>query len=161
MSPSGFLARVAALVVLAVFVVSVPLWTAAGARPADVVGSLQPLHVLRPLTRLVSSDGHFFAELLRNGALVVIGPNSRPLWSNGVSGSDLNPRLVLTREGDVVEYTHPGGPTVWSSGSKSIPQGLHLLVRNDGDLVVSSSLSPAWSDVQGDLTQTLSVVGFG
>jgi hypothetical protein len=161
MSPRGFLARVVALVVLTAFIISVPLLTAAGASPPDIIGSLQPLRVLRPLTRLVSSNGHFFAELLRNGALVVVGPNSRPLWSNGVSGSDLNPRLVLTSEGDLVEYTHPGGPTVWSSGSKSIPQGLHLLVRNDGDLVVSSSLSPAWSDVQGDLTQTLSVVGFG
>jgi hypothetical protein len=155
------LARVVALVVLTVFIVSVPFWTAAGASPPGIIGSLQPLHVLRPLTRLVSSNGHFFAELLRNGALVVVGPNSRPLWSNGVSGSDMDPRLVLTSEGDLVEYTRPGGPTVWSSGSKSVPQGLDLLVQNDGDLVVSSSLSPAWSDAEGDLTQTLSVVGFG
>src|SRR5271156_3055344 len=105
MSPRGYLARVVALVVLTVFIVSVPFWTAAGASPPGIIGSLQPLHVLRPLTRLVSSNGHFFAELLRNGALVVVGPNSRPLWSNGVSGSDMDPRLVLTSEGDLVEYT--------------------------------------------------------
>jgi hypothetical protein len=98
---------------------------------------------------------------LRNGALVVVGPRSRLLWSNGVSGSDVDPRLVLTDSGDLVEYAHPGGPVVWSSGSKSVPRGLDLLVQNDGELAVSSSLSPAWSDAKGDLSQTLSVVGFG
>jgi hypothetical protein len=155
--------RVAALGVLTAFVVPIspPLWTVAGASPPAMMASLRPLHVLRPLTRLVSSNRRFFAELLRNGTLVVVGPRSRLLWSNGVSGSDLNPRLVLTNEGDLVEYTRPRGPVVWSSGSKSVPQGLDLLVQNDGDLVVSSSLSLAWSDAKGDLPQTLSVVGFG
>jgi hypothetical protein len=163
MSPRGFLVRVVSFVVLTVIVmpVSVPLWTAAGASHPKIISTLRPLHTLRPLTRLVSSNRQFFAELLRDGALVVVGPRSRLLWSNGVSGSDVNPRLELTNEGDLVEYTHPRGPAVWSSGSKSILQGLDLLVQNDGDLVVSSSLSPAWSDAKGDLTQTLSVVGFG
>jgi hypothetical protein len=163
MSPRGFLTRVVGLVVLTVFVVPIssPLWTGAGASPPAIMASLRPLHELKPLTRLVSSNGRFFAELLRNGALVVVGPRSRLLWSNGVSGSDVNPRLVLTNEGDLVEYAHPGGPVLWSAGSKSVPRGLELLVQNDGDLVVSSSLSPAWSDAKGDLSQTLSVVGFG
>jgi hypothetical protein len=163
MSPRGFLARVVALVGLSVFVapISLPSWTVADASPPASMASLPPLHVLRPLTRLVSPNGRYFAELLHNGALVVDGPKSRLLWSNGVSGSDMNPRLTLTNEGDLVEYAHPGGPTVWSSGSQSVPKGMALLVQNDGDLVVSSSLSPAWSDAKGDMPQTLSVVGFG
>jgi hypothetical protein len=163
MGLSRFVVRVVSLATLTVFVmpVAVPSWTAAGASRPEIISSLRPLNTLRPLTRLVSSNRQFFAELLRDGALVVFGPGSRLLWSNGVSGSDMTPRLVLTNEGNLVEYTHPGGPAVWSSGSKSILQGLELLVQNDGDLVVSSSLSPAWSDAKGDLTQTLSVVGFG
>ena len=152
-----------ALVVLTVLImpVSPSWWTVAGANPPTITASLRPLHVLRPLTRMVSSNGRYFAELLRTGALVVVGPKSRLVWSNGVSGSDVNPRLELATDGDLVEYARPGGPVVWSSGSKSVPQGLELVVHDDGDLVVSSSLSPAWSDVNGDLSQTLSVVGFG
>jgi hypothetical protein len=163
MSPRGFVARVVALVVVTAFLVPIPAQslTAAGASPPAVMASLRPLHVLRPLTRLVSSNGRFFAELKRDGALVVVGPRSRLLWSNGVSSSDVNPRLVLTNSGDLMEHARPGGPVVWSSGSKSVPRGLDLLVQNDGELVVSSSLSSAWSDVKGDLSQTLSVVGFG
>jgi hypothetical protein len=163
MSPKEFLTRIVALVVLTVFIVPVSpsLWTVAGASPPTIIASLRPLQVLRPLTRLVSSNGRFFAELLRNGTLVVVGPSSRLVWSNGVSGSDVNPRLVLTTNGDLVEYADSGGPVVWSSGSKSVPKGLDLLVQDDGELVVSSSLSPAWSDVNGDQSQTLSVVGFG
>jgi len=163
MSPRGFLAGAVALVVLTMFVVPIrsPLWIVAGASPPARVASLRPLHMLRPSTRLVSANGRYFAELSRDGALDVVGPRSRLLWSNGVSGSDVNPRLVLTNAGDLVEYAHPGGPVLWSSGSKSVPRGLDLLVQNNGDLVVSSSLSPAWSDAKGDLSQTLSVVGFG
>jgi len=67
---------VVALVVLTMFIVPVSpsLWTVAGASPPTIIASLRPLHVLRPLTRLGSSNGRFFAELLRNGALVVVGP---------------------------------------------------------------------------------------
>jgi hypothetical protein len=155
--------RVVALILLAVFVVPIspPFWSATAASPPRTMTSLRPLHSLRPAARLVSSNGRFYAELLRDGALVVIGPKSRLLWSNAVRVSDGNPRLVLTNTGDLVEYADPGGPVLWSSGSKSVPKGLDLLVQSDGDLVVSSSLSPAWSDAKGDLTQTLSVVGFG
>ncbi len=152
-----------ALVVLTVLIVpvSASLGTVAGASPPTIIASLKPLQVLRPLTRLVSSNGRYFAELLRTGALVVVGPRSRLVWSNGVSGSGVNPRLVLTTNGDLVEYARAGGPVVWSSGSKSVPQRLDLVVQGDGELVVSSSLSPAWSDLDGNLSQTLSVVGFG
>ncbi len=157
------MARVVAVVVvtLSVVLIPTPLGTVAEASPPAIIHSLRPLQVLRPLTRLVSSNRRYSAELLHSGALVVDGPKSRLLWSNGVRGSDVNPRLMLTKAGDLVEYLHPGGPVVWSSGSKSVPQGLGLLVQNDGELVVSSSLSSAWSDAKGDLSQTLSVVGFG
>jgi hypothetical protein len=142
MSLRSFLVRVVSLAALTVFVmpVAVPSRTAVGASRPETISSLRPFHTLRPLTRLVSPNGEYFAELLRDGALVVHGPGSRLLWSNGVSESDVNPRLVLTNEGDLVEYTRPEGPAVWSSGSESIPQGLALLVQDEGDLVVSSSL---------------------
>jgi hypothetical protein len=50
---------VVALVVLTMFIVPVSpsLWTVAGASPPTIIASLRPLHVLRPLTRLGSSNG--------------------------------------------------------------------------------------------------------
>ena len=60
-----------------------------------------------------------------------------------------------------VEFANPGGPTVWRSGSKSVFRGLRLVVRNHGELAVESSLSPAWTSTAGDVSQTLTIVGFG
>jgi hypothetical protein len=123
--------------------------------------SLQPLQMLRPFTRLESPNRRYSAELQRDGALVVLGPRSQVMWSNGVRGPEESPRLVLERSGDLVEYARPGGPVVWSSGSKSVPRGLRLVVQNGGDLVVTSSLSPVWSSTAGVIPQALTVVGFG
>lgn len=133
----------------------------ADARTPAVVTSLRPLHALTPSMRLVSPNGRYAAELTANGTLVLLGPGSRAIWSNGVRGSEERPRLLLEPSGDLVEFARPDGPMVWSSGSTSVPGGLALVVQDTGNLVVVSSLSPAWSSVTGAVPQTLSVVAFG
>jgi hypothetical protein len=135
--------------------------TVAGASPSTTMSSLRPLHPLRPLTRLVSPNRRYAAELRSNGSLVLLGPKSQITWTNHVVAPTKGASLVLERSGDLVEYAHPGEPPVWTSGSKSVARGLELVVRNSGELEVASSLSPAWSSVAGDIAQTLAVVGFG
>jgi hypothetical protein len=156
---STLIAAVLVVGVLALSTVATSESTAASAPAAT--NSLPPLRALRPSMRVESPNRRYSAELQRDGALVVLGPRSQVVWSNGVHGSAESPRLVLERSGDLVEYARPGGPVVWSSGSKSIPRGLRLVMQNNGALVVSSSLSPAWSSTAGVTPQTLSVVGFG
>ncbi len=156
------LAPLLALLLAGVFALSLSCTgSTAGASSPSAVTSLQPLHALTPSTRLISPDGRYSAELMSDGRLVLLGPRSRVVWSNEIGGTGDRPRLVLDKSGDLVEYAHRGGPTVWSSGSRSVPGGLELVVQNSGDLVVASSLSPAWSSATGDIPQTLSVVGFG
>jgi hypothetical protein len=101
------------------------------------------------------------ADLQPDGRFVLVGPGSHVVWSNRVSVPDADPRLVLDRSGDLVEYAHPGGAIVWSAGSRSVPAGLELIVQNNGRLVLTSSLSLAWSSTTGDIPQTLSVASFG
>lgn len=131
------------------------------ARMPTAPSSLPPLQALRPFTRLESPNRRYSVELRRDGALVILGPQSRVMWSNGIRGSEGSPRLVLEPSGDLVEYGRPGGPVVWSSGSKSVPGGLRLVMQNNGDLVVASSLSPAWSSTAGVMSQALTVAAFG
>lgn len=163
MNPKIALTRVLALFLVGVLALSISSKTEgiAGASSPTTLKSLQPLHALRPFTRLVSPNGLYSAELLSDGALVLLDSMSHVIWSNGVNGPKESPRLMLERAGDLVEYAYPDGPMVWSSGSKSVPGGLELVVENSGDLVVASSLSPAWSSKAGDIAQTLTVVGFG
>jgi len=164
--PEPAWARLVAVLV-AVLVVGVLAWSTLAASESTAVStpsapsSLLPLRTLRPLTRLESPNRRYSAELRRDGALVVLGPRSQVMWSNGVRGSEGSPRLVLEQSGDLVEYARPGGPMIWSSGSKSVPSGLRLVLHNSGDLVVASSLSPAWSSRAGVTSPDLTVVGFG
>lgn len=144
---------------LALSTLTTPESTAASTPTAR--SSLPPGQALPPLTHLDSPNRHYSAELQRDGDLVVLGPRARIMWSNGVRRSGGSPRLVLERSGDLVEYARRGGPAVWRSGSKSVPRGLRLVMQNNGELVVTSSLSPAWSSTAGVMAQTLTVVGFG
>ena len=163
MKPNVALTRALALFVASGLALSMISTSAspAGASSSTATTSLPPLHALRPSMVLRSPNGRYSAELLRDGALVVLGPKARVIWSNGVGNAKGSPRLVLERSGDLVEFANSGGPTVWRSGSKSVPRGLRLVVRNNGELVVESSLSPAWTSTAGDISQTLTIVGFG
>jgi hypothetical protein len=155
------LPRVVAVLVVGVLALStVAPSPSASASTTAAPSSLPALQALRPFTRLQSPNHRYSAQLRRDGALVVLGPRSQVVWSNGVRGAT-SPRLVLERSGDLEEFARPGGPVVWRSGSKSVPGGLRLVIQDNGDLVVASALSPAWSSAVGVIPQTLSVVGFG
>jgi len=168
MIPGAASARAAAALVVGVLAVStvstlstLSASESTAASTPTALSSLPPLQTLRPSTRLESPNRRYSAELRRDGALVILGPRSQVMWTNGIRGSKGSPRLVLERSGDLVESARPGGPVLWSSGSKSVPGGLRLVMQNNGDLVVDSSLSPAWSSTAGVISQALSVVAFG
>jgi len=139
---------VVALVVLTMFVVPVSPSVVDRGRcePATIMASLRPLHVLR-VTPVVASNVCFFAELVAQRSTRCGRARYGSSGRIGVSGSDVTPLVLTTKEVLVGTHTRLPGSGVGMKGPSARP----CAVQGRWRMVVSSSLSPAWSDVSGDL----------
>jgi hypothetical protein len=112
-------------------------------RMAPCGNSLEYNHVLRRNMELRSGDGRYVFRLQGDGNLVLKGPSGRPLWD--ASHSDID-WLVMHKNGNLVGYA--GGDTtdspVWATDT-SQSGAYHLVVQNDGNVVLYSQKKVIWS----------------
>ncbi len=120
--------------------------SAAAAAPAVAARAdlLVPGETMRPGDRRVSPNGIFTLAFQSDGNLVLLAPNSFPVWASGTAGTTTATRgafVAFQSDGNFVIYNSANKP-LWSSGAGA---GAYVAIQNDGNIVrYDGAGRPTW-----------------
>lgn len=126
------------LVALSASLLVVPQASAFGKVYGDV---LKPGQRLRPGSVAVSRSGQYRLRLHARLGLAAVGPDGI-VWAS-MHRVPKGASAIMQKDGNLVVYTKAGRP-LWSTGTHGNP-GAHLVVQDNGDMVVWHEGRPLWA----------------